>query len=153
MMSQDYRLRSEVERTSSSSLSVSGKGLGDWGGARLPRGIDYAAFGMREVFTLLNWQATTGKEPQLCGACPIPRSQTHYSRNLSVHLQKVRISVLGLYKKGNQLDWFAAAARLPLYLAAAELLPLNCPAPEHYRQPTTIAWAMVSNGFLRHLAV
>lgn len=87
---------------------------------------------MEDVLRLLEFRATARHGDQLRGPCPVHRSTNETSRSFSVNLSK------GVYRcfspccgsKGNQLDLYAAATKLPLLEATHELCNrLGLPPP------------------------
>lgn len=87
---------------------------------------------MEDVLCLLEFRAVARHGDQLRGPCPVHRSTNETSRSFSVNPSK------GVYRcfspccgsKGNQLDLYAAATKLPLLEAAHELCNrLGLPPP------------------------
>jgi len=116
---------SSRETGSSSLVSEEGREAPRLAEARFSGLIDYRelrhVIGMADVLALLGWEAATSNGPQRRGPCPIHRSKSAASRSLSVHVEKHVFRCFGCGKKGNQLDLFAQAIGLPVYLAAEEL--------------------------------
>lgn len=124
-MTNDDSLKLTGGETGSSSLSATTASALEWGSARLPHGVDFAALrrtiGIRDVLTLLDWQPFTDNGRQLRGSCPIHKSENPNSRSFSVNLEKNAFRCFGCGMKGNQLDLFVAVTGLPLFQAAVEL--------------------------------
>ncbi len=143
-MADQDSLQSTPGKTGSSSLSTASSAAEVWGKARLPGGVDFAAvrvaIGIRETLQLLDWRAVSGREPQLRGPCPVHRSENPRSTSFSVNLAKNAFQCFGCGCRGNQLDLFATATGLPLYLAAVELcLRMGVEPPRTAAPPSAIS--------------
>jgi DNA primase len=76
---------------------------------------------MEQVLTLIAFEPTCRAGSQWHGPCPIHRSQSTSSRSLSVNLSTGRYYCHKCHSHGNQLEFWAAIKRLPIYDAAIDL--------------------------------
>ena len=97
-------------------------------------GIDYAALRQRlrlgQVLELLGFVPSTRRAAQVRGPCPIHGSQSPRRRSFAAHLERHGWHCFGCGARGNALDLWTAATRLPLYEAALDLcrrLPVEIP--------------------------
>lgn len=88
-------------------------------------GVDFAQVRalapMSRVLELLHWSPVAEQGGQLRGPCPVHASSSPHSRSFSVNVEKHTFQCFKCGCRGNQLDLFASATRLPLYEAAVEL--------------------------------
>jgi DNA primase len=88
-------------------------------------GIDFdvlrAEVTMGQVLEQLGFQATTQTGSQMHGPCPLHGSTSKRSRSFSVNVDIGRYYCHKCESRGNQLELWAAANRLPLYEAAIDL--------------------------------
>lgn len=85
-----------------------------------------------DVLRELGWSPVERRGIQARGPCPVHVSSNERSRSLSVNLEKNVFQCFAgcCGAKGNQLDLYAAARRIPLYEAAIELCDrLGLPPP------------------------
>lgn len=87
--------------------------------------IDYRALRrqvpMQRVLELLDYRATSGRGPQLRGACPFHTFTATHPRCFSVHLSKGLFHCFDCGAHGNQLDLWAQLHQLPINAAALDL--------------------------------
>jgi DNA primase len=77
---------------------------------------------MEQVLSLLGFRPSTRSGVQWYGSCPLHESGPGRRRHLfSVNLAIGRYSCHRCGSRGNQLELWAAAARLPLHRAAVDL--------------------------------
>ena len=76
---------------------------------------------MQQVLDLLGFQATARRGHQLRGPCLIHGSASPRSRSFSVNLESRRYQCFNCGSRGNQLELWAEARKLPIYEAAIDL--------------------------------
>jgi DNA primase len=76
---------------------------------------------MDQVLGLIHFEPTSAHGNQLRGPCPIHRSTSTHSRSFSVNLSTKRYYCHKCRSKGNQIEFWAAIKRLPIYDAAVDL--------------------------------
>jgi hypothetical protein len=94
--------------------------------------VDYKAarglVSMWEVLDLLGWKPTTATGPMKRGGCPVHRGKSPKPDYFCAWSEGYACHVCG--SKGNALDLYAAAVKLPLYDGTRELfnrLGKRCP--------------------------
>ena len=77
---------------------------------------------MEQVLSLLGFRPSTRSGVQWYGSCPLHESGPgHRRRSFSVNVVTGRYCCHRCGSRGNQLELWAAAARLPLHQAAVDL--------------------------------
>jgi hypothetical protein len=90
--------------------------------------LDYAAIrkqiSIRRVLRLLDWEPARHRGHQWRGVCPLCCTQAHskeLQRPFSVHVSRDLFRCFRCHSSGNQLDLWAVATGLPLFLATLNL--------------------------------
>jgi len=76
---------------------------------------------MNDVLTLLAWEPSSTRGPQLRGACPLPNCTTASRRTFGVHLEKQAWHCFACGRHGNQLDLWTLMTGHDLYHATINL--------------------------------
>jgi DNA primase len=89
-------------------------------------GVDFdrvrAEITMEQVLGLLGFQPSTRSGAQWSGSCPLHEPMLgHRRRSFSVNVVIGRYFCHRCHSRGNQLELWAAATKLPLYQAAIDL--------------------------------
>lgn len=88
-------------------------------------GVDFdrirAQITMQHVLDLLAFKPAGRSGPQWYGACPLHESTSQRRRSFSVNVALGRYYCHRCHSRGNQLELWAAATRLPLHQAAIDL--------------------------------
>ena len=97
-------------------------------------GVDFgrvrALVRMEQVLSLLGFEPSSRSGSQWYGRCPLHESGPGRHRSFSVNVALGRYCCHRCGSRGNQLELWAAATRLPLHPAAIELCRrLGCDVP------------------------
>ena len=88
-------------------------------------GIDYravrGAVRLGQVLDLLGFVPTSRAGAQVRGPCPVHGARSPRSRSFAAHLERHCWQCFRCGARGNALDLWRAATRLPLYDAAVDL--------------------------------
>lgn len=88
-------------------------------------GVDFsrirAEIPMEQVLDLLGFQPSNRSGVQWYGSCPLHESRSEHRRSFSVNVALGRYFCHGCRSRGNQLELWAAATKLPLHQAALDL--------------------------------
>src|SRR5690349_5082610 len=88
-------------------------------------GINYAAIhsqvGMADVLQLIGFHAVESQGDEFRGPCPVHGSTSPRSRSFAANVKKNTFRCFKCGAKGNQLDLWVAASKLPLFEAASAL--------------------------------
>jgi hypothetical protein len=76
---------------------------------------------MEQVLNLLGFEPSHRRGEQWYGPCPLHDSTARRSRQFSVNVAIGRYHCHHCHSRGNQLELWAAATKLPLYQAAIDL--------------------------------
>ncbi len=76
---------------------------------------------MNDVLTLLNWEPSSIKGPQLRGTCLLPNCSSRSRQTFGVHLEKQAWHCFACGRHGNQLDLWAMITGHDLYHATIDL--------------------------------
>ncbi len=76
---------------------------------------------MAQVLRLLGFVPVCVTASSVRGACPVHRSRGRRSRSFSADLERQVYRCFGCGSSGNQLDLYAAAKGLTIFVAAIEL--------------------------------
>lgn len=97
-------------------------------------GIDFALLrrqlSLSQVLELVGFTATTRRDAQVRGPCPLHGSSSRRSRSFAAHLQRNCWHCFRCGAGGNALDLYLAVSKLPIYEGALELCArLHVPVP------------------------
>lgn len=88
-------------------------------------GVDFsrlrAEITMEQVLNLLQFEPSRRTGHQWYGDCPLRHSTSRRHRSFSVNVATRRYHCHQCHSKGNQLELWAAATKLPLHPAAIDL--------------------------------
>jgi DNA primase len=76
---------------------------------------------LKEVLTLLDWELSRGKGPQLRGPCPLPNCSTASRRTFCVNHEKQAWHCFACGRHGNQLELWVMMSGHDLYHATIDL--------------------------------
>lgn len=88
---------------------------------------------MKDVLTLLDWEPSSIRGPQLRGPCPLPNCSTTSRRTFCVSHEKQAWHCFACGRHGNQLDLWTLMTEHKLYQATVDLCQrAGQPVPYHF---------------------